>query len=66
MIFRVALGEIMDEHLYDDLIAKRNVASGVKGIRGVLRNAMSESSRNAIGVDLHALVDEFLTVKEAS
>ncbi|HMW40094.1 MAG TPA: cation diffusion facilitator family transporter [Saprospiraceae bacterium] len=64
LIFRVALGEIMDEHLYDDLIAKiRSVASRVKGIRGTEKCYVRKSGMS-YHVDLHALVDEFLTVKE--
>ncbi len=64
LIFRPALGEIMDEHLYDDLIDHiRVVASTVKGIRGTEKCFIRKSGMK-YHVDLHAIVDADITVKE--
>lgn len=63
-IFRPALSEIMDEHLYDDLIENiRSVAQNVKGIRGTEKCFIRKSGMR-FHVDLHATVTATITVKE--
>lgn len=63
-IFRPALGEIMDEHLNDDLIDDiRKVALTVNGIEGTEKCFIRKAGLK-FHVDLHALVDSNLTVKE--
>lgn len=64
LIFRPALGEIMDEHLYDDLIAHiRQVASQVEGIIGTEKCFIRKSGMK-YHVDLHAIVNADISVKE--
>jgi cation diffusion facilitator family transporter len=64
MIFRPALGEIMDEHLYDDLIEKiREVSHSVEGIIETEKCYIRKSGME-YHVDLHAVVDAYITVKE--
>jgi len=64
MLFRPALGEIMDEHVYDDLVAEiRNVAQQVEGIRGTEKCFIRKAGMK-YHVDLHAQVDGTITVKE--
>lgn len=63
-IFRPALGEIMDEHRYDDLIeAIRAEAIQVEGILGTEKCYVRKSGMR-YHIDLHALVDGRLTVTE--
>lgn len=63
-IFRPALGEIMDEHLNEDLIDDiRKVSATVKGIKGTEKCFIRKAGLK-YHVDLHALVDSNLTVKE--
>jgi len=63
-IFRPALGEIMDEHLYDDLIeCIRVVAIGVEGIIDTEKCYIRKSGMK-YHVDLHATVSATITVKE--
>ncbi len=63
-IFRPALGEIMDEHLNEDLIDDiRKVAATVAGIEGTEKCFIRKAGLK-YHVDLHALVDSNLTVKE--
>lgn len=63
-IFRPALGEIMDEHLYDDLIESiRVVASHVEGIIDTEKCFIRKSGMK-YHVDLHAIVKATITVKE--
>lgn len=63
-IFRPALGEIMDEHLYDDLVAKiRLVALTVEGILGTEKCFIRKAGMK-YHVDLHAIVDANITVKK--
>lgn len=63
-IFRPALGEIMDEHLYDDIIAQiRQESIQVKGILGTEKCFVRKAGMN-YHVDLHALVAGNLTVTE--
>ena len=63
-IFRPALGEIMDEHVYDDLIAEiRQRAVEVPGILGTEKCYVRKSGTH-YHIDLHAVVDGQLTVTE--
>ncbi len=63
LIFRPALGEIMDEHLYDDLIGEiRTAASKVTGILGTEKCYIRKAGMK-YHVDLHAIVDADITVK---
>jgi cation diffusion facilitator family transporter len=63
-IFRPALGEIMDEHLYDDLIVSiRAVASAVDGIIDTEKCFIRKSGMK-YHVDLHAIVSATITVKQ--
>lgn len=62
-IFRPALGEIMDENLYDDVVENvRKVASEVEGIKGTEKCFIRKAGMQ-YHVDLHALVDANITVK---
>ena len=64
LIFRPALGEIMDEHLYDDLMEEiRKVAQQVEGIIDTEKCFIRKSGMK-YHVDLHAIVDATITVKE--
>jgi cation diffusion facilitator family transporter len=63
LIFRPALGEIMDEHVYDDLIVKiRQVAFNVNGIINTEKCLIRKAGMK-YHVDLHATVDANITVK---
>jgi len=63
-IFRPALGEIMDEHLYDDLVAQiRRIALTVEGITGTEKCYIRKSGLK-FHVDLHATVDPGITVEQ--
>ena len=64
LIFRPALGEIMDEHLYDDLIEQiRIVSLQVDGIIYTEKCFIRKAGMQ-YHVDLHAIVDSNITVKE--
>ncbi|MBD0824207.1 cation diffusion facilitator family transporter [Aestuariibaculum marinum] len=64
LIFRPALGEIMDEHLYDDLILDiRKKSLEVPGILGTEKCYIRKSGMR-YHVDLHAVVNSNITVKE--
>jgi cation diffusion facilitator family transporter len=64
LIFRPALGEIMDEHLYDDLIGDiRNVAATVNGIIGTEKCFIRKAGMK-YHIDLHAIVDANISVKQ--
>lgn len=64
LIFRPALGEIMDEHLYDDLVVEiRKVSLTSKGIIGTEKCYVRKAGMK-YHVDLHAIVDANITVKE--
>ena len=64
LIFRPALGEIMDEHLYDDLIAQiRLISLQVEGIIDTEKCFIRKAGMQ-YHVDLHAIVDSNSTVKE--
>lgn len=63
-IFRPALGEIMDEHLYDDLTNDIRVASvKVKGIIDTEKCFIRKAGMN-YHLELHAIVDGNISVKE--
>ncbi|TDE10567.1 cation diffusion facilitator family transporter [Dyadobacter psychrotolerans] len=64
MIFRPALGEIMDENLYDDLIEEiRKVSLSVEGIEDTEKCYIRKSGMK-YHVDLHAQVNADISVKE--
>ncbi len=64
LIFRPALGEIMDEHLYDDLLEEiRQEATQVAGILGTEKCFIRKAGMK-YHVDLHAIVDGNISVKE--
>ncbi|TYP98781.1 cation diffusion facilitator family transporter [Tenacibaculum adriaticum] len=64
LIFRPALGEIMDEHLYDDLIDEiREKSITVIGILGIEKCFVRKAGMK-YHVDLHAVVDSNISVKE--
>jgi cation diffusion facilitator family transporter len=64
LIFRPALAEIMDEHRYDDLAENiRKVSLNVKGIIGTEKCFIRKAGMK-YHVDLHAIVDANITVKE--
>jgi cation diffusion facilitator family transporter len=63
LIFRPALGEIMDEHLYDDLKENiRRVSLTVPGILATEKCFIRKAGMRYY-IDLHAIVDGQLTVK---
>ncbi|MEO8254522.1 MAG: cation diffusion facilitator family transporter, partial [Flavobacterium sp.] len=64
LIFRPALGEIMDENFYDDLIQHiRIVAAKVDGITDTEKCFIRKSGMK-YHVDLHAMVDANISVKQ--
>jgi len=64
LIFRPALGEIMDEHLYDDLVVDiRKVSKTVSGVIDTEKCFIRKAGMK-YHVDLHALVNAHLSVKE--
>jgi len=64
LIFRPALGEIMDEHVYDDLIMNiRKVSLTVEGILDTEKCFIRKSGMK-YHVDLHAIVDATISVKK--
>ncbi|MCO7185335.1 cation diffusion facilitator family transporter [Tenacibaculum sp. XPcli2-G] len=64
LIFRPALGEIMDEHVYDDLIEEiREKSMEVTGVLGTEKCFVRKAGMK-YHVDLHAIVDSTITVKE--
>ncbi|MBO0340464.1 MAG: cation diffusion facilitator family transporter [Bacteroidota bacterium] len=63
LIFRPALGEIMDEHQYDDLILDiRKKSSEVEGVLGTEKCFIRKSGMR-FHVDLHAIVDGKIPVE---
>lgn len=63
-IFRPALGEIMDEHLYDDLVVDiRKIALTVNGIVATEKCFVRKAGMT-YHVDLHATVSALITVKK--
>jgi len=64
LIFRPALGEIMDEHLYDDLVEDiRKVALTVDGIVDTEKCFIRKAGMK-YHIDLHAIVDADISVKQ--
>ena len=64
LIFRPALGEIMDEHLYDDLILEiREVSHQVEGVIDTEKCFIRKAGMK-YHVDLHATVDATISVKK--
>jgi cation diffusion facilitator family transporter len=64
LIFRPALGEIMDEHLYDELIVEiREESINVKGVFGTEKCFIRKAGMK-YHVDLHVIVDGEISVKE--
>jgi cation diffusion facilitator family transporter len=63
LIFRPALGEIMDEHVYDDLVEDiRKIALTVNGVMGTEKCFVRKVGLR-YHVDLHASVNASITVK---
>lgn len=63
-IFRPALSEIMDEHMYDDLVKEiREIALTVPGVKGTEKCFIRKSGLK-YHVDLHAMVDGKITVTD--
>ena len=64
LIFRPALGEIMDEHVYDDLVEDiRKVALTVDGIVDTEKCFIRKAGMK-YHIDLHAIVDADISVKQ--
>jgi cation diffusion facilitator family transporter len=64
LIFRPALGEIMDEHLYDDLVEEiRQVSHHVEGVIDTEKCFIRKAGMK-YHVDLHARVSGAISVKE--
>lgn len=64
LIFRPALGEILDEHLYDGMIAKiREIAQTVEGVIDTEKCHVRKTGMTYF-VDLHLTVNGQLTVSE--
>ena len=64
LIFRPALGEIMDEHVYDDLVAEiRAVALRVDGVVGTEKCFIRKAGMQ-YHVDLHANVSGEISVRQ--
>jgi cation diffusion facilitator family transporter len=62
LIFRPALGEIMDEHLYEDLVAEiRKISLTVEGVIATEKCFIRKSGMK-YHVDLHAVVDGNISV----
>lgn len=64
LIFRPALGEIMDEHLYEDVVAEvRQISVTVNGIIDTEKCFIRKAGMR-YHIELHAVVDSNITVKE--
>ncbi len=64
LIFRPALGEIMDEHLYDDLIVDiRKIAQQVDGIVATEKCFIRKAGMQ-YHLELHAMVEDSITVRQ--
>jgi cation diffusion facilitator family transporter len=64
LIFRPALGEIMDEHLYDDIVYEiRKISTKVPGVLDTEKCYVRKSGLS-YHVDLHIIVDAHISVKE--
>lgn len=63
-IFRPALGEIMDEHVYDDLVKEvRQVAMTVEGVTGT-EKCLVRKAGMTYHIDLHAMVNADISVRQ--
>jgi cation diffusion facilitator family transporter len=63
LIFRPALGEIMDEHLYDDIeLRVRAIAKQVEGVIDTEKCYIRKTGMKYY-IDLHAVVDAGISVK---
>jgi cation diffusion facilitator family transporter len=63
-IFRPALGEVMDENIYEDLTEKiRLISVNVKGVKDTEKCFIRKAGMK-YHVDLHAIVDGDISVKE--
>jgi len=64
LIFRPALGEVMDEHFYDDLVEDiRKISKNVEGVVDT-EKCLVRKTGLTYHVDLHMIVDKNITVKE--
>ncbi|MGE0588101.1 MAG: cation diffusion facilitator family transporter [Cyclobacteriaceae bacterium] len=64
LIFRPALGEIMDEHVYDDLVDEiRKKSIEVRGVVATEKCFIRKAGMK-YHVDLHAIVDGSISVRE--
>jgi len=64
LIFRPALAEIMDEHIYDDFVEEiRKISLTVNGVLGIEKCFIRKAGMK-YHVDLHALVSAQITVKQ--
>lgn len=64
LIFRPALGEILDEHVYDDLVAEiRSISENVDGVEGTEKCFVRKTGMTYLA-DLHLLVDGNLSVTQ--
>jgi len=64
LIFRPALGEIMDEHLYDDFVAEiRTISMGVEGVVDT-EKCLVRKTGISFHVDLHLIVNGSISVSE--
>jgi cation diffusion facilitator family transporter len=64
LIFRPALGEVMDEHVHDDLIIKiRKEAINVEGVVGTEKCLVRKAGLSFL-VDLHVIVNGDVSVRE--
>ncbi|MEQ9375175.1 MAG: cation diffusion facilitator family transporter [Imperialibacter sp.] len=64
LIFRPALGEIMDEHMYDDVVAEiREVAKTIDGVIDTEKCFVRKAGMQ-YHVDLHAIVNGKISVTE--
>jgi cation diffusion facilitator family transporter len=62
LIFRPALGEILDEHVYDDLVKEiRRISEEVDGVQGTEKCFVRKTGMTYL-VDLHLLVNGNLSV----
>ena len=64
LIFRPALGEILDEHVYDDLVQQiRMISENVEGVEGTEKCLVRKTGMTYL-VDLHLLVNGNLSVTQ--
>ena len=64
LILRPALGELMDEQFYDDIIDKIRASSlTVEGVRGTEKCYVRKAGLK-FNIDLHVIVDATITVKQ--